>query len=79
MNSPTWLRPPKGVHWTPRLAATLTLIVIASALAFKGVVSLLFALLTFGGDIDPAINQTQTFVDYIRYYSVDGVGKVTKK
>ena len=54
MNSPTWLRPPKGVHWTPRLAATLTLIVIASALAFKGVVSLLFALLTFGGDIDPS-------------------------
>ena len=33
----------------------------------------------FGGDIDPAINQTQTFVDYIRYYSVDGVGKVTKQ
>jgi beta-glucanase (GH16 family) len=33
----------------------------------------------FGGDIDPAINQTQLFVDYIRYYSVDGVGKVTKQ
>ena len=33
----------------------------------------------FGGAIDPAITQTQTFVDYIRYYSVDGVGKVTKK
>jgi beta-glucanase (GH16 family) len=33
----------------------------------------------FGGSIDPAITQTQTFVDYIRYYSVDGVGKVTKK
>lgn len=33
----------------------------------------------FGGAIDPAINQTQTFVDYIRYYSVDGVGKVTKQ
>ena len=32
-----------------------------------------------GGAIDPAIKQTQTFVDYIRYYSVDGVGKVTKK
>ena len=33
----------------------------------------------FGGSIDPAINQTQLFVDYIRYYSVDGVGKVTKQ
>lgn len=33
----------------------------------------------FGGPIDPAINQTQLFVDYIRYYSVDGVGKVTKQ
>ena len=33
----------------------------------------------FGGAIDPAINQTQLFVDYIRYYSVDGVGKVTKQ
>ena len=33
----------------------------------------------FGGAIDPAIDKTQTFVDYIRYYSVDGVGKVTKK
>ena len=54
MNSPTWLRPPKGVHWTPRLAATLTFVVISGALAFKGVVSLLFALLTFGGDVDPS-------------------------
>ena len=33
----------------------------------------------FGGPIDPAIKQTQLFVDYIRYYSVDGVGKVTKQ
>jgi beta-glucanase (GH16 family) len=33
----------------------------------------------FGGSIDPAINQTQLFVDYIRYFSVDGVGKVTKQ
>ena len=32
----------------------------------------------FAGSIDPAINQTQLFVDYIRYYSVDGVGKLTK-
>ena len=33
----------------------------------------------FGGAIDPAIDKTQTFVDYIRYFSVDGVGKVTKQ
>jgi beta-glucanase (GH16 family) len=33
----------------------------------------------FGGAIDPAITKTQTFVDYIRYFSVDGVGKVTKQ
>ena len=33
----------------------------------------------YGGSIDPAINQTQLFVDYIRYFSVDGVGKVTKQ
>jgi hypothetical protein len=33
----------------------------------------------FGGPIDPKINQTQLFVDYIRYFSVDGVGKLTKQ
>jgi hypothetical protein len=33
----------------------------------------------FGGPIDPAIKRTQLFVDYIRYYSVDGSGKVTKQ
>jgi beta-glucanase (GH16 family) len=32
----------------------------------------------FAGQIDPALNQTQLFVDYIRYYSVDGVGKLIK-
>ena len=32
----------------------------------------------FAGAIDPAIQQTQLFVDYIRYYSVDGVGKLTR-
>jgi beta-glucanase (GH16 family) len=32
----------------------------------------------FAGDIDPALNKTQLFVDYIRYFSVNGVGKVTK-
>ena len=29
--------------------------------------------------IDPAISQTKIFVDYIRYYSIDGVGKLTKQ
>ena len=33
----------------------------------------------FAGDIDPALNKTQLFVDYIRYYSINGVGKLTKK
>jgi beta-glucanase (GH16 family) len=33
----------------------------------------------FAGDIDPALNKTQLFVDYIRYYSIDGVGKLSKK
>ena len=33
----------------------------------------------FGGSIDPAITQTKLFVDYIRYYSIDGVGKLTKQ
>jgi beta-glucanase (GH16 family) len=32
----------------------------------------------FGGSIDPAIKQTQLLVDYIRFYSVNGVGKVIK-
>lgn len=32
----------------------------------------------FAGDIDPQINRTQLFVDYIRYYSVNGVGKLLK-
>jgi beta-glucanase (GH16 family) len=32
----------------------------------------------FGGDIDPNLMQTRLFVDYIRYYSIDGVGKLTR-
>ena len=32
----------------------------------------------FGGEIDPNLMQTKLFVDYIRYYSIDGVGKLTK-
>lgn len=34
---------------------------------------------TYAGEyIDPALNQAQLHVDYIRFYSVNGVGKVTK-
>jgi beta-glucanase (GH16 family) len=34
---------------------------------------------TYAGEyIDPALNQAQLHVDYIRYYSVNGVGKVIK-
>ena len=34
---------------------------------------------TYAGEyIDPELNQAQLNVDYIRYYSVNGVGKVTK-
>ena len=32
----------------------------------------------FAGSIDPNLNKSQLFVDYIRYYSVDGIGKLTK-
>ena len=31
-----------------------------------------------GEDIDPMLNQAQLYVDYIRYYSINGVGKVIK-
>jgi beta-glucanase (GH16 family) len=34
---------------------------------------------TYAGEyIDPALNQAQLHVDYIRFYSVNGVGKVIK-
>ena len=29
-----------------------------------------------GGEVDPALDRSQFFVDYIRHYSVDGVGEV---
>lgn len=35
---------------------------------------------TYAGEyIDPTLNQAQLAVDYIRYYSINGVGKVLKK
>lgn len=35
---------------------------------------------TYAGEyIDPTLNQAQLSVDYIRYYSINGVGKVIKK
>jgi hypothetical protein len=34
---------------------------------------------TYAGEyIDPELNQAQLSVDYIRFYSVNGVGKVIK-
>jgi len=32
----------------------------------------------FAGEIDPAVNKTQLMVDYIRFYSVNGIGKLIK-
>ncbi len=49
---PPWLRPPKGVHWTPRLGATLALIAIAAMLTLHGISNLLVALFTFGASMD---------------------------
>jgi hypothetical protein len=31
----------------------------------------------FAGDIDPDLNSAAMSVDYIRYYSINGQGKVT--
>jgi len=33
----------------------------------------------FGGSIDPTLNQATMNVDWVRYYSIDGVGKVNAK
>lgn len=33
----------------------------------------------FTGDLDPALNKAQMSIDYIHYYSINGVGKVFKK
>ena len=33
----------------------------------------------FTGDIDPELARADLYVDYIRYYSINGVGKVVKK
>ena len=32
----------------------------------------------FAGDLDPTLNQAQMSIDYIRFYSVNGVGKLVK-
>ena len=52
MQIPNWLRPPKGIQWTPQLGATLALVVIAGAMAFSGIISLVLALFTFGANAD---------------------------
>jgi hypothetical protein len=54
MKVPSWIHPPKGVHWTPRLLAGLALIMVAAAVAGVGVLSLLTTLLTFGSDVEPS-------------------------
>ena len=33
----------------------------------------------FGGSIDPTLNQTTLSVDWVRYYSIDGVGRVNAR
>lgn len=33
----------------------------------------------FGGSIDPTLNQAAMSVDWVRYYSIDGLGKVNSK
>jgi len=33
----------------------------------------------FGGDIDPTLNSSALNIDWVRYYSVDGVGKVNPR
>ena len=32
----------------------------------------------FTDELDPAMNQAQMSIDYIRFYSINGVGKVFK-
>jgi hypothetical protein len=32
----------------------------------------------FTGDLDPAMNKAQMSIDYIHFYSINGVGKVFK-
>jgi hypothetical protein len=31
----------------------------------------------YGGQIDPGLTKAEYSIDYVRYYSVDGIGKVT--
>ena len=33
---------------------------------------------TFAGDVDPTVKSAKMYVDYVRAYSINGVGKVVK-
>ena len=71
MQTPTWLRPPKGIQWTPRLAVTLALVVIAGVVTLSGMFSLLLALLTFGGNVDPATTLENSLKKHEQLAKVD--------
>ncbi len=71
MQTPIWIRLPKGIQWTPRLAVTLALVVIAGALTLSGAITLLLALLTFGGNIDPATTLENSLKKHEQLAKVD--------
>jgi len=71
MQLPTWLRPPKGIQWTPRLAVILALVVIAGVVTLSGMFSLLLALLTFGGNVDPATTLENSLKKHEQLAKVD--------
>jgi hypothetical protein len=51
---PDWIRPPRGVRWTPFSGVAAAGAVVLSGLGLWAIGSLLWAALTFGGSIDPA-------------------------
>ncbi len=71
MQKPNWLRAPKGVHWTPRLAATIMLVAITGALLLSGFFGVLRAVLTFGGDADPTATLQNSLQKHEQLAKVD--------
>ena len=71
MQKPNWLRAPKGVHWTPRLAATIMLVAITGALLLGGFFGVLMAVLTFGGDADPTATLQNSLQKHEQLAKVD--------
>ncbi len=71
MQKPNWLRAPKGVHWTPRLAATIMLVVITGAIVLGGFFGVLMAVLTFGGDADPTATLQNSLQKHEQLAKVD--------